>query len=124
MLVIDRSAVPVEFEIVTTCAALVVPTCWLPNASGAGLSTMTGAMPVPVKAIVTNGFVGSVVLNMRLPARTPAAVGVNVKLMLHVAPLFTVLHALVCVKSAGLDPVNAMPLMISVPGPLFVIETL
>ena len=49
----DMLSVPVPLlVIVTTLAALVVPTNWLPNASDVGDRVTAGATPVPVRAAV------------------------------------------------------------------------
>src|SRR5258708_17465771 len=51
MELIVRGPVPV-FESVTGCAALVVPTDWLPKVRVVGASRTAGTVPVPVSATV------------------------------------------------------------------------
>ena len=78
-----------------------------PNACG---------LPLPLSVMLT------------LAARLPAAVGVNVTLMLHAPFAASVAgltgHVFVCAKSPGFAPVMAMLVILSVPGPLFVTVTL
>ena len=48
MLLIESAALPV-FDNVIVCAALVVPTFWLPKFRVAGLSAATAPVPIPVR---------------------------------------------------------------------------
>ena len=121
MLVIESGAVPVLLEIVITNGdKVVVPTGWFPNASGAGLSTITGEIPMPLRGMPGCGLAGSDVVKIRLPARGPIAVGVNVTLIEQLLPEeIGTLHVFVCVKSPGFAPDNVTLPTARVPGPEF-----
>jgi hypothetical protein len=92
------------FFTVTVSAALVVPTVWLANVRAAGV-TETGTTPVPVRLTVWGLFDAPSVI-VTVAAYEEAAVGENVKLMVHEAWPFKVAPQVVadCVKLAGLDP--------------------
>src|SRR5438067_12813324 len=87
MPLIASGALPV-FERVTERAALAVLICWLPKARvvvdklaiGAG-----GAAPVPERLTLC-GLPAAPSVIVRVPARVPRAVGVNVMLMAQPAP--------------------------------------
>ena len=75
--VIDRLPVP-EFDSVTICGALLVPTAWLPKVSAVGVMVRTGAaMPVPVSRM-TCGLLGALSVSVSEPTLGPATVGVKV----------------------------------------------
>ena len=77
---------------VTVWAALVVLSCWLPNATMAGLSAIVpdpaepASPPVPLSSTV-NGITAPLVETVRVPVRLPEAVGVKVTAMTQ-EPLF------------------------------------
>jgi hypothetical protein len=80
---------------VTVFAALVVDTAWLPNPRLAGL-TVTGTTPLPVKETVC-GLLFALSLTVSVPVREPVVVGVNVTLIVQLAPAASeVPHVLVC----------------------------
>jgi len=111
LLVIERSVMDVLWLLVrlTDCGALVVPIAWLPNESAVGF-TVADNTPVPVSATV--GLLLALVLIVRLPERTPAAVGANVTFSLHVLPAARVEgvrgQPVVLVKSATLEAMERM----------------
>jgi len=65
------------FDTETVCAALVVPTAWLPNVNDVGEIPITAATPTPVSDTVC-GLPVALSVNVIVPLRVPAAVGVNV----------------------------------------------
>ena len=73
------------FDTVTVCAALVVPTAWLPNVNDVGEIPITAATPVPVNVTVC-GLPVALSVNVIVPLRTPVAVGVNVMWKVHGVP--------------------------------------
>jgi hypothetical protein len=73
------------FDTVTVCAALVVPTTWLPNVNDVGVIPITPATPVPFSVTVC-GLPVALSVNVIVPVRTPAAVGVNVMWNVHGVP--------------------------------------
>jgi len=70
------------FDTVTVCAALVVPTAWLPNVNEVGAIPIASATPVPLRATVC-GLPVALSVNVIVPLRVPAAVGVNVIWNVH-----------------------------------------
>src|SRR5258705_11485587 len=101
MLVMVSNASPV-FVSVTVCAALVVPTLREPKLKLVGERLTTGAVPVPVRLTICGLPVASSVIVM-VPVRVPVAVGVNVTLIVQLAPAATeVPQVLVCAYCA--DP--------------------
>jgi hypothetical protein len=80
MLLMVKTA-PLVFASVTPCAALLVPTFWLPNVSEPGVS-LGSAVPVPVKLTVC-GLPAALSVMLTLPLRVPMAVGRNVTLRLQ-----------------------------------------
>lgn len=72
---------------VTVCAALVVPTTWLPKVrlSAERLTSGPVAMAVPVR-LIRFGLLGALLVMVMLPVRIPTAVGVNVTLIVQLAP--------------------------------------
>jgi hypothetical protein len=96
--------VPV-LESVTDWAAEVVPTAWEANVSEAAERLTPGTVPVPERATV-RGLPVALSVIVTAPVRPPAAVGVNVTLMVQEAPAASeVPQAFVCAKS----PVATMP---------------
>ncbi len=75
---------------VTVCAALVVPTVWLAKVSEVTerLAVVVGAVPVPVRLTVC-GLPEALSVMLKVPVRVPDAVGVNVTLMVQLAPAAT-----------------------------------
>ena len=72
------------FVSVTVWAELVVPTVRLENVR-VEEETVTGEEPVPVRLTVCGLFV-ALSLNVSVPAREPVVTGINVMLIVHVAP--------------------------------------
>jgi hypothetical protein len=71
---------------VTDCVALDVPTVWLLYVSDPVESPIAGWMPVPERLIVC-GLPTPFEVTVMLPVRVPAAVGVNVTLIVHVVSI-------------------------------------
>ena len=95
---------------VTVCAALVLPTVWLPNPRLVGV-TVTAAVevPMPFSATVSVGFTGSELRMVSDPDREPTAAGLNVTLIEQLAPAARLApHVLVWAKSPGLVPLMLM----------------
>ena len=87
---------------VTVCAALVVPTVWLVKVSDVTerLAVVVGAVPVPVRLTVC-GLPEALSVMLKVPVRVPDAVGVNVTLIVQLAPAATEPpHVSVSAKSA------------------------
>src|SRR5437899_2408587 len=100
MLVTLSAALPVLLS-VTDCAALVVFSSWLPKLKFVAdkLTMGAGAAPVPVRLMVC-GLPAMLSVIVTAPVRMPVAVGVNVTLMVQLAPAATdVPQVLVCMKS-------------------------
>jgi len=97
--VIPISVALVLFVIVTVFAgAEVEPTAWLPKAKLTGEKVM-GATPVPVKVTICGEF-EAVSLTVITPGMLPVVEGMNVTLIVHVAPALRLLpQLLVCAKS-------------------------
>jgi len=89
------------FFTVTTLAALVAFTNWLPKASDDG-DKPTGVTPVPLSCAVC-GLFEALSLTVSVPVRTPSAVGVKVTEILQLPPAASVAgaigHVEVCPKS-------------------------
>lgn len=81
------------FESVTLCGGLVKPTLSGPNVRLLGERVTTGWTPVPVKLTV-RGLSLELLVMASDALREPAAVGVNVTLMVQLAPTATVLAQL------------------------------
>ena len=82
--------VPVPVFLSVTVLALVVTfTGWIPNGTVVGVRLATGLVPVPVKLICC-GLVGSELAIRSVAVLLPLAVGLNVTLMLQVAPTASV----------------------------------
>src|SRR2546421_416010 len=75
--------------IVANCVALVVPTAWLANVSEAGERLSTGPVdveaPVPVRVAVC-GLPVALSVTATVAVRVPEAAGVNVKVIVQLAP--------------------------------------
>ncbi len=101
---------------VTNCTALVVPTVWLANASEAGERLTTGPVdveaPVPVRVAVC-GLPVALSVTATAAVRIPEAAGVNVTLIVQLAPAATdVPQVLLSAKSPPLVPVMAILVML------------
>ena len=106
-------AVPLGFESVTTLAALVVPTLWLPKSGTGEGERLGGAVPVPDTPEVW-GLLLALSVTVSVALRDPAAVGVKVTLIVQFPPAATLdPQLLVCPKSPGLVPVKAMLVMLN-----------
>jgi hypothetical protein len=81
--------VPVFFS-VTVLALVVTFTGWIPNATVVGVTLATGVVPVPVK-LTCCGLLGSESAIRSVAVLLLLAVGVNVTLMLQLAPTANVL---------------------------------
>lgn len=107
------------------CDGLVVLSSWLANVKFKDErdTTGVGAMPVPVKPIVSGLPEASSVIVMDA-LRLPVAVGVNVTVTVQLAPEAKLApQELDCVKSPGFAPVSAMLAMFTAVGRLFVSVT-
>jgi hypothetical protein len=84
------------FVSVTVCAALVVPTVWLPNVNVVGDSVTAGTpTAVPVRATVCVLDV-ALSVSVSVPVCVPALVGANVTEIVQLPPTATVVpHVLV-----------------------------
>src|ERR1051326_8684049 len=109
----------VELPLLVNCTfvvALLLPTSTLPNATLLGVNPTPGDVPVPDKATVWGLLLASSVI-ASVPVRVPVAVGVNVTLIVQLAPAKTeVPQVLIWEKS----PLVEMLLMVSVALPLLV----
>lgn len=121
MEVIDSADVPALVNI-KTCATLLVPTVTVPNASVAGVRAACGAVgvtPVQLSADATWGM-GDGKFAASVAERTPVAVGVQVTLMVQLAPIASVAgHALVCANELGFVPKIEILLKVSAAVPVF-----
>ena len=70
---------------VTVCCALCVPTVCTPKFKLGGETVNSGAMPVPLK-VTTSGLGSALSVMVIWPVRGPVAVGVNVTVMVQLAP--------------------------------------
>jgi hypothetical protein len=84
MPVMLKAAVPV-FVSVAAWAELLDPTIWLPNDRELADRLTAGATPVPVRLTVC-GLPLALSVMVRVPLRTPVAVGVKVTLIVQLAP--------------------------------------
>ena len=108
MLEIVRCDVP-GFVSVTVCGALVVPTVCAANTRLVAEVLTSGWIPVPVNAI-TSGLLSALSAMLIWAVRVPEAFGLNVTLIVQLAPAATVVpHVLVAVKSAASAPETLMP---------------
>jgi hypothetical protein len=111
MLLIDSAAFPL-FVSVACCAALAVPTRWLPNASvEVSETTGAGCVPVPLSATAC-GLPAALSAIDTEAVLAPVAVGLKVAEIVHVAFTASVTGAtgqsLVCAKSPVFAPVSPM----------------
>lgn len=121
-----KVALPV-FLTVIVCTVLVVVTSWPPKVTGlAGVIDITGAevAPVPDNATVC-GLVVALSVIVSVPVRVPAAVGVNVTLMVHVPPLAAtgVLVLQVVLAMAKSPEIAGATVKVRFPSPLLVTVT-
>jgi hypothetical protein len=77
------------FFSVSVFEALIVPRAWFPNPNVAGVS-VTGATPVPKRA-TDCGLVDALWVTVSVEVRLPSAAGLNVTLILQLAPAPSVL---------------------------------
>ena len=108
---------------VTNCVALVVPTAWLAKVNEAGERLATGPLdveaPVPVRVAVC-GLPVALSVAATVAVRVPEAAGVNVTLIVQLAPAATdVPHVLLSAKSPPLVPVTAILVMLKAALPVF-----
>ena len=115
-----KAAFPVLLSIALE-AALVLPTFWLPNVRLV-TERLAIAVTVPVPARLTVcGLLGALSKMLIDAVRVPAAVGVNVTLIVQLAPAPTELpQVVVSGKSLGLAPVTTKLVMPKSVLPLFV----
>src|SRR5713226_757536 len=121
MLLILKEAVPVLVS-VTVCAALVIPTFWLPKLRLPGLKLTAGAnmIPVPLSAAFW-GLSTALSVKVTLALRLPVAEGVKVTLMVQDALMASVPgQLLVWAKSVLFVPLRAMLLILKEAVPLLV----
>jgi hypothetical protein len=110
-----NGAFPV-FVRVTVFGALPVPTSWLPRPTLVPDSIATGATPVPVSGTLCEPGMASSERD-RDAVRLPIPVGVKVILMLHDAPVATLVPQLLdCVKSPLFVPVIVIPVPVKING--------
>src|SRR5580704_18778339 len=105
------------FDTVTVCAALVVPTAWLPNVNEVGEIPIATATPVPVSVTVC-GLPVALSVNVIVPVRVPAAVGVKVMWNVHGVPSTAMLGHCASVAPAK-SPVVAMLVNVTAVFPVF-----
>jgi len=111
MLVILKAVFPVLLR-VTLCAALVVPTFWLLNVRLAGERLVAAAAPVPVRLTIC-GLPAALSEILTAAVRVPAAVGVNVTLIVQLLFAATELpQVFVSAKSPVLTPVMLILVML------------
>jgi hypothetical protein len=118
MPVMVRAAVP-GFESVIGSAVAAVPTSVLGKASGFGLSTACGAVPIPVRAAVCGDPVALSTTEIAA-LRLPLAAGVNVTVMVQLAPAAREAPQLFdWPKLVAFVPVTEMLVMVSAAVPPF-----
>jgi hypothetical protein len=105
------------FDTVTVCAALIVPTAWPPNVNAVGAIPIATATPVPVNATVC-GLPVALSVNVIVPLRAPAAVGVNVMWNVHGAASTAMLGHCARVAPAK-SPLVVMLVNVTVVFPVF-----
>jgi len=124
--VMVSAALPV-LESVTVCAALVEFNVWLANVNDAGerlAPGVPGANPVPVRPTIC-GLPAALSVIVTAAPRAPAAVGVNVTLMVQF-PLFAATELpqlFVCAKSPLFAPVTPMLVILRAALPVLVSAT-
>ena len=112
-LVMLKAAVPVLLK-VTVCAVLVTSTDWLPKARlvGERLTRADVAVPVPERPTVC-GLPLALSVMLTQAVRLPPAEGVNVTLIVQLAPAATLdPQLLVCAKSLAFVPASARLVML------------
>jgi len=117
ILVIVSVALP-ELVSVTDCTVLVVPTIWELKVRLEDDRVTAGAAPVPVKLMVC-GLPDALSTMLTEPVREPVAVGLNVTLMVQLAPARTAPpQVVVCAKSPLAEMLvilsDALPELVSV----------
>src|SRR5438128_5108384 len=117
MLVTFRTPFPVLLR-VTLCAALVAPVSCAANGSVAVERLTTGPVAVPASATVC-GLPLALSVMVRVPVRAPSAVGLNVTVIVQLAPADTLApQSFVWVKSPVIVTLviasGALPLLVSV----------
>jgi len=119
-----KAAFPVLLR-VTLCAVLVVPTFWLLNVRlVAERLAVAAAVPVPVRLTVC-GLPATLSEMLTDAVRVPAAVGLNVTLIVQLPPPATELpQVFVSAKSAVLVPVMLMLVMLKLVFPVLLRVTL
>ena len=126
-----RSAPPLLL-MVTVCAALAVPTCWLPKSSpvagvSVAMSPPGAASPVPARGTVSGLVSGSSEGTFRVADCGPTAVGLKTTVTAHSAPAArVVLEQLSAVTSnwSGLVPARVTgPVMVRSAPPLLLMVT-
>jgi hypothetical protein len=123
MLEMLKAAFPVLLR-VTLCAVLVVPTFWLLNVRLVTERPAVAAVPVPVRLTVC-GLPAALSEMLTDAVRVPAAVGVNVTLIVQLPPAATELpQVFVSAKSAVLVPVMLMLVMLKLVLPVLLRVTL
>jgi hypothetical protein len=101
-----KAALPVLLR-VTVCAALVISTGSLPKARLVGERLARASVPVPERLTVC-GLPAALSEMLTEAVRLPLAEGVNVTLIVQLAPAATLdPQLLVCAKSLALVPVSA-----------------
>jgi hypothetical protein len=111
MLVMPKAPLPVLLR-VTVCAALVVPTGWLPKPRLVGKRLTTGPVPVPERLTVC-GLPLALSVMLTEAVRLPLADGVNVTLIGQLPPAAAELpQVLVSEKSLAFVPVTVMLVML------------
>lgn len=114
---------------VTVCAALVVPTVCVENATDVRFSEIDGtgtALPMPDSAIA--GLLAALDATVSVAVRVPVADGEKVALKVQLAPGATLTdaptHVPVAVKSLAFVPLLLIAVIVRLPAPVFVSVTL
>jgi hypothetical protein len=122
MPLIDKATLPVLFR-VKLCAALVVPTVWLPNTRLVAVMPAIGLLPVPARLTVC-GLPPALSAMLTEAVRFPMPPGVNATLIVQLAFAATEPgHVLVTAKSPGSVPVAPILVIAKAPFPLLVSVT-
>jgi hypothetical protein len=105
----EMASVPLPVLVrVETCVVLVVPTVWLPKLRIRGEIVTTAPTPTPESGTVW-GLPGAFSLTLADPLREPDAFGVNVTVIVQVAPAVRLEPQLFCCeKSLEFGPVTAI----------------
>src|SRR5690242_4087479 len=87
-------ALPVLVKVAAICVLL--PTAWVPKASGLGARVAMAPVPLP-EMVSVFGLLYAFEVTVRMPGRLPLLVGVKVRLMVQLLPGLTeALQLLVC----------------------------